>query len=244
MSTQPPKSKYLEQAQAKAVELKIDLPTDMSEEEHLDFIRCGNVELYELNREADKIQRERIKIREEQAAKYKAEEDKRAKRDQIARDRANLESEKVRLLAPPPPDEPAEKDPEGFESLHPSVQSLARRIWAFGVGWNETNKIGLVKMFAAMPPAALSAKAAELRDAMACDAYSPQALSPAGLLKGYGGIVTENMRMLAGGDDALKMLGADAEEPVSRKGRKGRRRREESEEAVADGFDSGSPWGD
>lgn len=245
-TTQRPPSKYLEQAQAKAAELKITLPDDMTEEEHLDLVRCGNIELYDLNREADKIQRERIKIREETSNRIKSDEDKKAKREQIARDRGQLEAERQRMLAPPPPDEPIEKDPEGFYQLHHEVQGLARRIWAFGAGWNPTNKAGLVQMFLKMSPGALAARAAEMRDAMASDMYSATDLSPSGLLRGYTGIVPENMRML-GSDDAFKMLGADSEdeeEDERPKKRKKRRRDHGDNGGNVMEETSHSPWGD
>lgn len=245
-TTERPPSKYLEQAKAKALELKIELPSEpMTDEEYLDFIQCGNLELFELNKEAEKIQRERIALREEQSNRIQREVDKQAKRDQINRDRATLEHEKATRAAPVRLPE-LEAEPEGLDQLRPDIQALARRIWNFGVGWNPTNKLGLVKMFAQMQPDVLAIKAAELRDAMASDAYSASDLSPAGILRGYAGVVPDNIRLLTGGEDAMKLLGADGDSGGSRKGKKKRRNRDEE---IDDGpgmptSGAANPWGD
>ncbi len=248
-TTERPPSKYLEQAKAKAIELKIELPNEpMTDEEYLDFIQCGNLELFELNKEAEKINRERIALREQQSNRIQREVDKQAKRDQLTRDRATLDMEKKQLENPVRLPE-LEAEPDGLSQLRPDIQALARRIWNFGSGWNATNKLGLVKMFAQMAPDVLAIKAAELRDAMASDAYSSSDLSPAGILRGYAGVVPDNIRLLSGGEDAMKLLGADGDGGRSRKGGKKNKRKSRDADESDDGpglpaTSSGNPWDD
>jgi hypothetical protein len=237
------------EAKVKAEMKPIALPKDMTEDEKKDFERTGTLELYDLNREADKIARERIENRQKLAEIARIEEDKAAKRAQIELERASLERERALLSLPPPapsqfsasqsavvnapaPQAPPRRPQDGVplrgsEQLPEVVKGVLRRLFGYGSHeWSAENQQGLVNLLLAMGPAKSQQWAYQLKDALASDAYYADELSPRALLKGSTGLkqiagpVMPELRQLAGGSEELKQL-ADSQ---GRKKKKKRRK--------------------
>ncbi len=236
------------EAKVKAEMKPIILPKDMTEDEKKDFERTGTLELYDLNREADKIARERIENRQRLAEIARIEEDKAAKRAQIELERASLERERALLSLPPPapsqfsagqsavvnapaPQAPPRRPQDGVplrgsEQLPEVVKGVLRRLFGYGSHeWSAENQQGLVNLLLAMGPAKSQQWAYQLKDALASDAYYADELSPRALLKGATGLkqiagpVMPELRQLAGSSEELKQL-ADSQGRRKKKRRK------------------------
>lgn len=205
-------------AAAKAAEKETEkpvLPADATEEERRDFERTGSLELYDLHREADKIQRERIKMRQEAAERATMEEHKRALRAQAEMDRLTLENERKALAAPPRKDPFEDSKPiPGSERLPEPVKGVLRRLFGYASSeWTEANQIGLVNFLLAIGNHKAMAWAHEMRDALAADVYHSHDLSPRAILKGSTGLkaiagpaFAGEFKALSGGDERLKAL--------------------------------------
>lgn len=169
---------------------KVACPPDATEMERKDFERTGTLELYELNREADRIQRERIRLRQEAAEREQAEAHKRALRAQAEMDRLTLENERRQLALPPPKDPYEDSKPiPGSERLPEVVKGVLRRLFGYGSGeWTEENQVGLVNMLLAMGNHKSQSWAYEMRDAMAADVYHSSDLSPRAIMQGSTGL--------------------------------------------------------
>ena len=248
---------------------KKKLPDDITEDERKDYERTGTLELYELNREGDRIARERIKLNQEIADRARAEEDKRAKRHQLEQQRLENETLKRRLLEPPPPDPYADAKPlEGSERLPEPVKGALRRLFGMHSGdWSPENQQGLVNLLLAMGNEKALRWANQLKDGLAADVYMSHELSPKAVLKGSTGL-----KQIAGPAlmPDLKAIGGPREESVKqvsdgrqeggrkKKRRKKRRNRTESSDDVIEEGDekddeviddspmgnAESPWGD
>ncbi len=211
------------------------LPADANEMEKKDFERTGTLELYELNREGDRIQRERIKLRAELAEKETIEAHKRAMRAQAEMDRLSLEHERKRLAAPPAKDPYADSRPiPGSENLPEVVKGVLRRLFGYGSGeWTEANQIGLVNMLLQMGNHKSQSWAYEMRDALAADVYHSHDLSPQALLRGSTGLkaiagpLMGELRALAGGGgESLPSLGDERHRRRPKKARDKKKRRD------------------
>jgi len=220
-------------AEASEVEKpKLVLPPDATEDERKDFERTGTLELYDLQRNADKIQRERIALRKELADKVQMDAHKRALRAQAEMDRLTLENERKALSAPPARDPYEDSKPiPGSERLPDVVKGVLRRLFGYGSGeWTEANQIGLVNLLLAMGNHKAQSWAFEMRDALAGDVYHSHDLSPSSILKGSTGLkaiagpaLMGELKALAGGDPALKALADGGPRRKKKPKKKGRR---------------------
>lgn len=212
----------VEKESAEKVEALV-CPPDATDLERKDFERTGTLELYDLNREADRIQRERIKLRQEAAEVAQLEAHKRALRAQAEMDRLTLENERKALAAPPPVYEEGKPIP-GSERLPDVVKGVLRRLFGYGSGeWTEANQIGLVNLLLSMGNHKAQEWAYGMRDALASDVYGSHDLSPRALLKGSTGLkaiagpaLMGELKALAGGDQKLRAL-ADGQRPRKKK---------------------------
>jgi len=251
----------------------IKLPDDITPEEKQDYERTGSLELYELNREGNRLAQERVKLNKEIADRHNAEADKRAKRHQLEQQRLENEALRAKLLAPPPPDPYADSKPlKNSEGLPDVVKGTIRRLFEYAGGtWTNENQQGLVDLLNAMGPAKAVMWANQMRDALATDAYSSHELSPKAILRGSTGLkqiagpsLMPDLKAIGGPVDDVKQIsdgrnGSKKKRPGDKKkGKKSSRHNDDDDEEEIEEHDEAhdeviddspmgnaeSPWGD
>lgn len=220
----------------------IVLPADANEMERKDFERTGTLELYDLNREGDRLARERIKIQQELANRAMAEEHKRALRAQVQMDRFTIEAERNKLALPPPRDPNIDdaKPIPGSERLPEVVKSVLRRLFGYGSHeWTEENQIGLVNLLLAMGNHKAQDWAYGMKDALASDVYGSHDLSPRAILQGSTGLKAiagprfmGELKALAGGDDGPPLKALADERHKRPRGKRPKKRNDKRDDVV------------
>lgn len=243
------------------------LPDDITKEELEDYERSGNLELYELNREGNKLAQERIRLNKEIADRHNAEADKRAKRAQLEQQRLENDALKAKLLAPPPPDPYADSKPlKNSEGLPDVVKGTIRRLFEYSGGaWTSENQQGLVDLLNAMGPTKAQMWAYQMRDALATDAYGQHELTPKAILKGSTGLkqiagpaLMPEIKAIGGPTDDVKTISDGRRRKKKRGASKSKKRSSEDDEDEVEEADeeddeviddspmgnAENPWGD